>query len=145
MLLLENVRNILRIDDGEALQTIYKELEKIGYKVSHALLNTANYGLPTVRWARVFCSDTERCRFNLYPPAAIDKPCYLKEILLPDSETAHLIVKTKDINIVKPEPQPETQKTNLIGYVNGGLFGERIYSPNGQAITLTANSGGCRA
>ena len=38
--------------------------------------------------------------------------------------------------------QPLTSKPNRVGYVNKGGQGERIYSPNGVAITLSANGGG---
>lgn len=45
----ENVRGLLTMDGGEAIQTIVKDFESIGYHVRYKLLTAADYGVPQVR------------------------------------------------------------------------------------------------
>ena len=50
---LENVKNMLKHDGGGTFQRIKSELENIGYKVYHKVLNSADFGIPQRR-NRVF-------------------------------------------------------------------------------------------
>jgi len=45
----ENVRGLLTINGGEAIQTIIKDFEKLGYHVNYKLLMAADYGVPQTR------------------------------------------------------------------------------------------------
>jgi DNA (cytosine-5)-methyltransferase 1 len=47
--LLENVSNLKSIDGGRLLAQIISELQGLGYLVSHAVLNAADYGSPQLR------------------------------------------------------------------------------------------------
>ena len=49
MFLLENVRGLISHDGGRTLKTIYSNLERLGYGVSHVLLNSALHGVPQNR------------------------------------------------------------------------------------------------
>ena len=51
--ILENVRGLINIQNGEAMKYIMKSLEKIGYQSTYWLLNAADYGVPQTR-RRVF-------------------------------------------------------------------------------------------
>ncbi|MFH1145641.1 MAG: DNA cytosine methyltransferase [bacterium] len=45
----ENVRGLLTMNDGKAIQTIIKDFEKLGYHVVYKLLTAADYGVPQTR------------------------------------------------------------------------------------------------
>jgi len=49
ILFLENVANLVRIDKGNTLKTIFDELEKIGYNVHYKILDSSNFGVPQSR------------------------------------------------------------------------------------------------
>ena len=49
ILLLENVKNLTIIDNGEVIKKIISDLTKLGYNVSYSILNTYNFGLPQNR------------------------------------------------------------------------------------------------
>ena len=46
---LENVKHLIHHDKGRTLNIIIKNLEKLGYKVSHELLNAKDFGIPQNR------------------------------------------------------------------------------------------------
>ena len=142
IMLLENVKNILRIDDGEVLQTIYKELANIGYKVQHIVLNNADYGMAQSRLRVYFVAIRKDVDLVFRAPPPSKEKAYLQDCLLSDSETESLIIKNTKLIITKPEPQPLQHKIIKVGHVNKSQQGSRIYSPSGLSITLTANGGG---
>jgi len=47
--LLENVKGLLTIDDGDTFETIQHELRKLSYHVEWKILNTKEYGIPQQR------------------------------------------------------------------------------------------------
>jgi DNA (cytosine-5)-methyltransferase 1 len=47
--LAENVKGLLLLDNGRAMQTIISDFEKSGYYVKYKLFNTADYGVPQTR------------------------------------------------------------------------------------------------
>lgn len=49
ILLLENVPNLERHDDGRTWKTIQTQLDKIGYEVRHKILSPVQFGVPQVR------------------------------------------------------------------------------------------------
>ena len=49
VLFLENVKNLVKHDDGKTLQTILRVLDEINYDVYHAVLNASLYGAPQAR------------------------------------------------------------------------------------------------
>ena len=46
LILLENVKEILTIDNGNVQPLVYSALEKIGYRIKHVLLNASKFGIP---------------------------------------------------------------------------------------------------
>lgn len=47
--LAENVRGILSLGKGKAIDKIQSDFNKVGYRVKHKLFNTADYGVPQTR------------------------------------------------------------------------------------------------
>jgi DNA (cytosine-5)-methyltransferase 1 len=153
VLLLENVRNFAKHDHGRTLKTVVMILEQLNYDVFHQVLNASQYGLPQNR-ERIFIvcfrKDLNINTFE-FPKPTNEKVC-LFDILEENPINAKIInrsdiVFTKNfhpqINIFKEVDLPN--KPIQIGYVNKGGQGERIYSPYGHAITLSAYGGGVGA
>ncbi len=153
VLLLENVKNFEKHDEGKTLKIIANTLENLNYKVYHKILNASNYGLPQNR-ERIFivCLRIDLLKNNFEFPEPTNKKISLLNILEDNPDNAKIIDRP-DIFITKTyTPQKNLfkeielpNKPIQIGYVNKGGQGERIYSPYGHAITLSANGGGVGA
>ncbi|MYD77389.1 MAG: DNA (cytosine-5-)-methyltransferase [Gammaproteobacteria bacterium] len=141
ILLLENVRNILTVDDGNVLRTIYSALQEIGYGLEHYTLNSSYFGVPQSRERVYFVALRSDSPLRHTEPKPNYRKKYLKDILLDPDKCSSLIVNRPDIYITRDEGEPSLQPIQ-IGYVNKGGQGERIYSANGHAITQSATSGG---
>lgn len=66
----ENVRGLLTMNGGEAIQTIIKDFEELGYHVVYKLLMAADYGVPQMR-ERVIIVGTRKDKL---PPFEHPKP-----------------------------------------------------------------------
>lgn len=66
----ENVRGLLTMNGGEAMRTIIKDFEKLGYRVVYKLLTAADYGVPQTR-ERVIIVGTRKDKL---PPFEHPKP-----------------------------------------------------------------------
>jgi DNA (cytosine-5)-methyltransferase 1 len=66
----ENVRGLLTMNGGEAIQTIVKDFEKLGYHVVYKLLIAADYEVPQTR-ERVIIVGTKKDKL---PPFEYPKP-----------------------------------------------------------------------
>ena len=150
VIFLENVKNLSKHDDGRTLSTIIETLEKLNYKVYTKVFNASNFGLPQNR-ERIYIVafnkiiNSDKFQFPLYSNESV---C-LEDILEVNPKNAKVIKRT-DIEIYKNYiPQNslfgETELLNKpiqVGKVNKGGQGERIYHPQGHAITLSAYGGG---
>ncbi len=153
VLLLENVRNFERHNKGKTLGTVISVLEKLNYSVFYKVLNASHFGLPQNR-ERIFIvcfrKDLHIDEFTF--PNPLNKVTSLLDILEIHPSDAK-IINRPDIVFTKTfEPQRDLfgelqlpNKPVQIGYVNKGGQGERIYSPYGHAITLSAYGGGAGA
>ena len=150
VLFLENVRNLVRHDNGNTLNVIVKTLEKLKYKVYFKTLNASNYGLPQNRervYFVCFRDDIDSSAFKF--PEAINESVSLKDFLEINPQNAK-IIKRDDIDIYKVYSPEKTASNEIqlvnkpiqVGKVNKGGQGERIYHPLGHAITLSAYGGG---
>ena len=155
IMLLENVRGIVRMDGGKTLQTIYREIEDLGYTLKHAVLNASNFNIPQGRIRTYFVAIRNDIPLVFTPPEPIKCTTYLKDILLTAEEISRIppeSVWPKDadadtIIINKPETPPEQGRLIQIGTINTppgikGYQGRRIYSENGHACTQMSNGGG---
>jgi DNA (cytosine-5)-methyltransferase 1 len=150
ILFLENVKNLLRHDEGKTLETILSTLNELGYTVFHKVLNAADFGLPQNReriYIVAFRKDLGVNNFNF--PFPVNKAVSLNDILEQNPHEAK-IIERDDIDL-NSEHQTQNdlfgKKVSLnkpiqIGKVNKGGQGERIYHPEGHAITLSAHGGG---
>lgn len=148
ILFLENVRNFAKHDDGNTLKTVLHTLDELGYNASTQLFNASDFGLPQNR-QRFFIVAVNR-DFSEVPfefPSPTHVPVKLEDILLTDDAlTDPFVIKRADVLIDASKiPTEQANKPLRIGTVGKGGQGERIYSPLGHAITLSAYGGGVGA
>lgn len=146
VLLLENVKNIVSIDGGKTIETIRTKLDGIGYTVHIHVLNASHFGVPQARERVYFVclrrDIKEQYTLKYKEPKASMKKVYLENIMEKDVE-AELYIEREAIladKIIDYDLKPIR-----VGIVNKGGQGERIYSPKGHAITLSAYGGGVGA
>ncbi len=148
ILLLENVKNILTVDNGNVIKTIESKLDEIGYKIKRHILNSSYFGVPQSRERVYFVAvrkDYSEVLNNYKEPKITMKKIFLENIL-EKKPSEHLFVKRDDTFISKREENIENDfKPIRVGIINKGGQGERIYSPKGHAITLSAYGGGVGA
>ena len=148
ILLLENVKNILTVDNGNVIKRIETKLDEIGYKVEKHVLNSSYFGVPQSRERVYFVAvrkDYSEVLNNYKEPKITMKKIFLEKIL-EKNPSEHLFVKRDDIFISKKEVNIDNDfKPIRVGIINKGGQGERIYSPKGHAITLSAYGGGVGA
>jgi DNA (cytosine-5)-methyltransferase 1 len=153
VLLLENVRNFAKHDNGKTLQRVVETLQHLHYNVHHKVLNASHFGLPQNR-ERIFIvcfrQDLQIKPFQFPQPS--HQKVSLLDILQTNPHDAKVIVREDMVMTKAFIPQRDIfGKIDLpnrpiqIGYVNKGGQGERIYSPYGHAITLSAYGGGVGA
>ncbi len=150
VLFLENVKNLIKHDEGKTIITIINSLTELGYNVHYKVLNASDFGLPQNR-ERVYIIGfhksfkSESFKF----PEPLNKKVSLLDIIEENPKNAKIIDRT-DISIYKKvvptnslfEEVELLNKPIQIGKVNKGGQGERIYHPLGHSITLSAYGGG---
>jgi DNA (cytosine-5)-methyltransferase 1 len=148
IILLENVKNIVKHNNGQTLQTIIQELKKNDFTVFVDTLNTSNFGLPQNRERTYFIAFNNEFYEN--PHFEFPKPkieSSLKDFLEAEPKNPKFIERediTYSLNHLgsfKKTPNRPVQ----IGKVSKGRQGERIYHISGHAITLSAFGGGIGA
>lgn len=150
ILILENVKNFAKHDNGKTLTTIVDVLKSLHYDVYYQVLNSSNFGVAQKReriYIIAFHKSLEIKSFVF--PTSDDEIKILDNILEPQSEKTEKItihrndIQLKDNNFIQ-KIQPQNAPIR-IGQVNKGGQGERIYSPLGHSITLSAYGGGVGA
>jgi DNA (cytosine-5)-methyltransferase 1 len=150
VLFLENVKNLIKHDDGKTIVTIKNSLTELGYNVYYKVLNASNFGLPQNR-ERVYIIGFHKSLSsnNFEFPKPLNKKISLFDIL-EENPVNTKIIERNDIQIYKEVLPTNTlfgeiellNKPIQIGKVSKGGQGERIYHPLGHAITLSAYGGG---
>lgn len=143
---LENVKNLEGHDNGRTLKVIISTLKELGYEPYYKVLNASDYNVPQSRqriYIVAFRNDLTEYAFDFPKPIKLKR--HVKDILLPDEETTKYIINRSDVCMKSGYIEEETNKPLRIGIVNKGGQGERIYSPYGTAITLSAYGGGAGA
>ena len=138
VMFLENVKHILKIDNGSVIRKVRRELEKIGYSVHYDILNSGNFGIPQKRERVYFVCLRNNQPLAYMPPKETLCKKYLSDILLPDNECEELIVKRDDIVFTNSAPVHALRPVR-VGYFKEARQGERIYATTGHAITLGVN------
>ena len=151
LLLLENVANFEKHDNGNTLKTILNALKELNYNVFYKVLNASNLGIPHKR-ERIFfvCFRKDLGIESFEFKTNINKPVKLIDILLPDDETKEFIINRDDIKFHNVKVEIDIfgnypQRPIRVGTVSKGGQGERIYHECGHAITLSAYGGGVGA
>jgi DNA (cytosine-5)-methyltransferase 1 len=143
---LENVKNFASHDEGRTLEVVKNTMEGLGYTFHHKVLNALHYGVPQKReriYMVCFRNDLMINDFQYPEPVKLDK--YVEHLLLPDEDVVGQIVERTDVHMNNQKAYDYSDKPIRLGIVNKGGQGERIYSPKGIAITLSANGGGAFA
>lgn len=122
IIILENVKNLLIMNEGKIFDKIKNDIEKLGYIISYCLLNTSNFGLAQNR-ERLFIVGTNKNKyknkiFDFKPLLNINNNVYLKDIIENINDyidsTKYVIIDKKYIN---------KQKSGLVfcGYIKGNI------------------------
>jgi DNA (cytosine-5)-methyltransferase 1 len=152
VLFLENVKNFAVHDNGKTLATVINTLDEIGYNSFYKVLNASNFGVPTARqriYIVAFRKDLNITNFDF--PKKAGNQISLLDILEKDNQETKACEIIRDDIYLKPVIVEKDifgnypQKPIRVGTINGGGQGERIYSPLGHSITLSAHGGGAAA
>ena len=84
-ILIENVPGIVSLGKGTVVEQIYKELNTLGYSVSHRILYAGHYGVPQMRFRTIFIALKGKNRVIEFP-----EPCY-------DAESVANFTGAKDL------------------------------------------------
>lgn len=149
---LENVANYRTHQGGETLKRTLGMLESAGYSVRSDVLNASNYGVPQAR-KRLYIvgirNDLVEKGGAFVFPEAIERRVSLKEYLISGLDISSVLIDRDDQEIYKRDVSEDVKKRPnkpiQIGKINKGGQGERIYSVDGHAITLSAYGGGAAA
>ena len=142
VLFLENVKNLSKHHHGNTLKIILRILDEIGYNAYPKILVASHYGIPQARERIYIVAFRKDLGINYFDfPKPTYKRIYIKDILEDDNKTQDYIINRTDIEFWKRDETP-VLKPIQIGKINNGGQGERIYSVNGHAITLSAYGGG---
>jgi len=149
LILLENVKNFLTHDNGNTISVVKKTLEELNYNVFYKVLNSSNFGIPQKRERIYIVAFNKKLKINEFEfPSNQNIFVSLKDYLLPDNLTKELVLNRDDVQLKKDKKIQKDifgnypQKPIRLGQVNKGGQGERIYSTNGHAVSLTAYGGG---
>ena len=143
---MENVKNFASHDNGNTLAVVKQTMEDLGYTFFSKVLNSLDYGVPQKR-ERIYmvCFRNDLLVNNFEFPQGFELNRFVEDFLLPNTEVEDLIINREDLSLIDELPVDNTAKSMRVGIVGKGGQGERIYSPKGIAITLSAYGGGAFA
>ena len=141
---MENVKNFATHDNGKTIEVVRTTMEGLGYKFYKQVLNAVDFGVPQKRERIYMVCFSEELKINNFSfPKAFKLTHHVEDFLLDDENMV------KDLYVDRPDTyyndnsdKEYSNKTIRLGIVNKGGQGERIYSPKGIAITLSAYGGG---
>ena len=144
VIIMENVKNYSTHDNGITLKVTKEIIEEMGYSFFQKVLNASDYGIPQKReriYMICFRNDLNVKAFKF--PESKKLNLFLEDLLIDESLIDKNFYIDRD-DIVWRDSLFTLNENNPIrvGTVNKGGQGERIYSPKGVAITLSANGGG---
>lgn len=142
ILFLENVANLNQHGDGETVKRMTETLDTLGYDVNYRVLNASDYGVPQARKRLYFLCFRKDLGITDYQyPEPLNIDVALEDILLPDSETEKYLIH-EPVTFTRNDTPDRVNKPIRIGTIGKGGQGNRVYSPRGHAITLSAQGGG---
>ena len=137
-LILENVKNLHTIHNGETFKVIKESLVARGYNVSYKVIDSRYYGCPQSRQRiYIICNKTTHYKFR-----EIKAPIVPVSTIIDDSVTDFFDYTPK--YFLKPCTGNSMMKYYLINKAtgNGGRQGERVYNLDKCGPTICATSGG---
>lgn len=129
----ENVKALVNYNKGEAFNVIKAAFEKIGYKVYHQVLNSADFNVPQNRervYIVCFRKDIAPDGYTVCDAGKV-RSGGIEKILLPDSEVAKHVLSDKYVAFL--ERRKEKSKAS------GNGFSYRVKEPGDIAGTLTCS------
>ena len=135
--LAENVKGLLSLDKGNVLQMILKDFKSAGYRVSHKVLNAADYGVPQTRERVIFIGIRKDLKYEIDFPEPTHAPPHLASLY--GLEKWVSIGKAME-EIPEPEESPDIPNHTYSKYklrFNGHL-GHRKIDPQKPSPTVTA-------
>lgn len=125
VVLIENVPGIVSFDAGGTVKAIYRELEKIGYKLDHKILFAGHYGIPQLRFRTFFIGVRDGVLFEWPEPTHYAKAranfAGAKELCLPLLEIMRPYLKPSPsvIDALSDLPSPARgDDMGLVSYVS---------------------------
>lgn len=143
VVLIENVKNLVKHDNGRTLKVMLETLDQIGYNCFWQIIDSSKHGVPQKReriFIVAFRKDLEIHKFK-FPEDSRDVKT-VKEILLDNDETEKMFFENLKTIPSKIEDIKFSDKPKQIAKINKGRQGERIYSVNAPGITISATGGG---
>jgi len=142
---LENVKGLISSDGGESFKTIIGALDELGYDVQWQVLNSKNHGVAQHR-ERVFIVGHLRASGQSARKIFPFRSCSREIDSVSGQEVVSPALTTKQepyrpgayIIETKQQKENEVKVRQLIG----GSQANRIYDPNGLAVTQSALGGG---
>ena len=138
VIFLENVSNLEAHDGGNTLKTIKQKLKSIGYRTFAKVLNASDYNVPQSRkriYIIAFRNNLGVKDFS-FPEVQTQITC-VNDILEQTVDSKYTISRN-DIVISDDSDHKISKKLIRIGSVGPGRQGERIYSVQGPATTLSS-------
>lgn len=140
VILLENVKNLMSHDNGKTIMTIEKSLTRIGYKTYKKVLCASDFGVPQARKRLYIVALNNEYDFEeFFFPTPRKKKKILKDILQNNVGDNFYIDRRYEITV---DVLGDKDQLIRIGSIGLGRQGERIYSIEGQAVTLSSQGGG---
>lgn len=152
--LAENVRGILSLDNGRAIERIERDFTNAGYRVSTQLFNAANFGVPQSRQRVIIAGTRQELPWSLdYPfpkPTHGDAKRRLESVRYPeDSKPDKPLRPWKTVGEVLlgiPEPSDTDELPNHVGSLykvtNRNFTGHRATDPDKPSPTILARGNG---
>lgn len=142
-IILENVKNLLSINNGDTFETIKTELEKRGYFINYKIIDSKYYNSPQSR-QRLFIIGNKQKTF-IFPE--IKNNIISVSSIIDNAETRFLNYNDK-YNLEKCNENDNKNNCKMLYKLinkktnKGGRQGERIYCINHCGPTICASSGG---
>ena len=135
-IILENVKNLHTIHNGDTFRIIISSLEDRGYKVSYKVLDSKHYGSPQSR-QRIYIICDKDIKYKFRP---VNKPITPVSTII--DHTVKDFFDYEEKYILKPAKgrMKYTLMNKKTG--KGGRQGERVYSIDDYGPTICASSGG---
>lgn len=134
----ENVKGLMSMAKGEALKAIIRDLNECGYKVRHALVNAADYGVPQARMRLLILGVRDDLDTDIqFPPQPTHgKPETADSFgVMPWVSVGEALARFPEPEVGQDIPNHECSKYKL--RFNGHL-GHRRIDPDKPAPTVTA-------